>query len=72
MEKKYIDYKKCIICGGYYTETNKSAHNETMEHIKYNQCLLSSSMKNDELYKEIVNRFKADEQRTLRVLYGDW
>jgi len=43
-----------------------------MEHIKYNQCLLSSSMKNDELYKEIVNRFKADEQRTLRVLHGDW
>ena len=43
-----------------------------MEHIKYNQCLLSSSIKKDELFEEIVNRFKAEKQRTLRVLYGDW
>jgi hypothetical protein len=71
MQKKTIDYKKCI-CGGYYTEINESAHNKTMEHIKYNQCLLCPSIKKDELYEKIVNKFEVDKQRDLRVLYGDW
>ena len=71
MQKKTIDYKKCI-CGGNFTTANQSEHDKTMEHIKFNQYLLSRPKIKNEFYEEKINKFEVEKQRDLRVIYGDW